>query len=61
MMSIAPQGRVSSSRQGSEGFEISIPAKQSIFLKLILGPAFVVWDDDASVSWLTVWLIGWNA
>jgi hypothetical protein len=74
-MSIAPQGRVSSSRQGSEGFEISIPAKQSIFLRLLLGPALVVWgmeevfaaadlllrtDDDASVWWLTVWLIAWT-
>ena len=74
-MSIAPHERVSRSREGSEGFEISIPAKQSLRATLILGPALVGWgmgevfaladlflrtDDDASVSWLTIWLIAWT-
>jgi hypothetical protein len=75
-MSIASQRRVSSSRQGSEGlrdFDSSetkhlseadsgasvrrLGHQRSFFAAadLLLGT-----DDDASVSWLTVWLIGWT-
>jgi hypothetical protein len=66
---------VFSSRQGSEGFEISIPAKQTLALNLMVGPALAlcgmaealaVWnvllgpDDRVSAQSLTVRLIAWT-
>jgi hypothetical protein len=67
--------RRSRSRETSEGFEISIPAKQSLLFQRILGPVIAVWgmeevfaamdlflraDDHASASSSPAWLIAWT-
>jgi hypothetical protein len=73
-MRIAPPGRRSSTRETSEGFEISIPAKRNILLMLFLAAWLVGWcfgevfaahelflgTDNAPVMFLGAWLIGWT-
>ena len=67
--------RRSRSRETSEGFEISIPAKHSLLLTLILGPSLIAWamgevaaamdvflppDNPASAPSSPAWLIAWT-
>ena len=53
----APHGRRSKSRESSEGFEIAIPAKQSLAVPLIVGPSLIVCGVRATSAALNLFFV----
>jgi len=73
-MRITPPTRRSSSRQTSDGVQISLPAKRNIFLMLFLAAWLVGWcfgevfatrellfgRNEEPILFLGAWLVGWT-